>query len=108
MSLGNFFLILILPSFRAALATIRERALCPCPRCLVEMKHVDKMGQKHDMKSRETKPRTFMSSLVKAARDCFYHLGYSIASKIVDATLKPFSLMSTLVNELNYLFQNHF
>lgn len=82
---------------RAALATIRERALCPCPRCLVEMKNVDKMGQEDDATFRETNPRSFMSTLVQKAQNCFYQLGYSIASKIVDSTLKPFFLLPTIV-----------
>ncbi|KAF9455660.1 hypothetical protein BDZ94DRAFT_1179515 [Collybia nuda] len=81
---------------KAILATIRERGLCPCPRCMVEKKKIDKMGQKNDIKARDKNPRTFMANLVQKARNCFYQLGYSIASKIVDATLKPFSLMSTM------------
>lgn len=83
---------------RAALATNRERALCPCPRCLVEMKKVDKMGQKNDDKTRTEKPRTFFIDVVKSARRCLYKLGYSIASEKIDDILKPFSLMPTMVS----------
>lgn len=82
---------------RAALATIRERGLCPCPRCLVEKKNADKMGLKNDMKARETKPRFFFSEVVNLARCCLYKLGYSISSTKIDDMLKPFSLMPTMV-----------
>jgi hypothetical protein len=71
------------------------------------MKKVDKMGQKSDIKFRENNPRTFMSILVQKARHCFYRLGYSIASKVVDDTLKPFSLMPTIVRHLVLLNVYH-
>jgi hypothetical protein len=94
---------ILLMGIRAALATIRERALCPCPRCFVEMKKVDKMGQKNDDRARVNNPRTFMANLVQTARDCIYRLGYSIVSKKIDNALKPFSLMPTMVSNINDL-----
>jgi hypothetical protein len=84
---------------RAALATIREHVLCPCPRYLVQLKDVNKMGQKNDLKKQINQPWTWMVNLVQTVHNCIYKLDYSIASKKIDNMLKPFSMMPTIVSK---------
>lgn len=84
-------------AFRALLAAIRERGLCPCPRCLVPKSELHQMGLVEDMKKRISRARTYLSGAIDAARKAIYTGGLYIMSAPVERLLKPFSLVPTMV-----------
>jgi hypothetical protein len=82
---------------RVLLATVRDKGLCPCPRCLIRKVDIDKVGQKRDSRDRITKARTYLSDVIRTARRFIYDLGFNIDSAAVERVLKPQSLVPTLV-----------
>jgi hypothetical protein len=82
---------------RVLLATVRDKGLCPCPRCLVRKVDIDKVGQKRDSRDRITKARTYLGDTIRTARRFIYDLGFNIDSAAVEQVLKPQSLVPTLV-----------
>ena len=87
----------LLNFFRILLATIRDKGLCPCPRCLVPKTHLDRLGLKLDIRNRLTQFRWYMANKVKAARHIIYELARPITGTKVEALLKPFSGVPTEV-----------
>ncbi len=87
----------LLNFFRILLATIRDKGLCPCPRCLVLKTHLDRLGLKLDIRNRLTQFRRYMADKVKAARHIIYQLARPITGTKVEALLKPFSGVPTEV-----------
>ena len=87
----------LLNFFRTLLATIRDKGLCPCPRCLVPKTHLDRLGLKLDIKNRLTQFRQYMANKVKAARHIIYQLACPITGTKVEDLLKPFSGVPTEV-----------
>lgn len=82
---------------RVLLATIRDKGLCPCPRCLVPMAKLDRLGFRRDISIRVDKFRTFMASRVRLARRAIYELAKPIGGKAVEDLLKSFSGVPTMV-----------
>ena len=82
---------------RVLLATIRDKGLCPCPRCLVPKTHLDRLGLKLDIRNRLTQFRHYMADKVKAARRVIYQDARPITGTNVEALLKSFSGVPTEV-----------
>jgi len=79
------------------LATLRDKGLCLCPRCLVPKDELDLLGQVRDGQKRISRARTFHANLIIKARDCIYNLGFSVRSAGIERMLKPLSLVPTMV-----------
>jgi hypothetical protein len=88
---------LIFIFIRILIATIRDKGLCPCPRCLVRKSEIDKLGQKLDARYRINQARTYLGNTIASARDFIYKLGYGIRSAAVERLLKEQSLVPTPV-----------
>jgi hypothetical protein len=82
---------------RVLIAAIRDKGLCPCPRCLIPKVKVDKIGHLQDSSDRITKARSYSHNLITLARDFVYKLGYGVTSAAIDRLLKPTSLVPTYV-----------
>jgi hypothetical protein len=48
---------------RVLIATIRDKGLCPCPRCFVLKSEIDKLGQKLDARYRITQARSYLGNI---------------------------------------------
>lgn len=83
---------------RVLLATIRDKGLCPCPRCLIYKSKLDKLGLKRDMATRIDKLRHYMWERVQVARKAIYSLGKPINGIAVETMLKEFSGVPTMVH----------
>jgi hypothetical protein len=83
---------------RVLLATIRNKGLCPCPRCLVSKSDLDRLGLRRDISIRIDKFREFMADKVNIARKAIYNLAKPIHSTIVEDLLKSFSGVPTLAS----------
>ncbi|PPR08295.1 hypothetical protein CVT24_002453, partial [Panaeolus cyanescens] len=81
---------------KVLLATIRDKGLCPCPRCLVAKSDLDGLGLPADTATRLEKPRAFEMAKVKKARIQIYSEGQPIGGKAVEDLLKGFSGVPTL------------
>ena len=87
------------------LATLRDRGLCPCPRCLIPSIDLDKLGLTSDSKGRISRVRTWLQDTVAKGRDMLYKGGYVVTSTLIDAVLKPLSQVPTMVRAvLLYVF----
>jgi len=102
-------LVLIL-LFRVLLATIRDKGLCPCPRCLVPKLKLDCLGLRQDVIVRVTQLRTYLAGKVSSARKAIYNLAKPINGAAVEDLLKAFLGVPTEVSysicfhEEEYLF----
>ena len=83
---------------RVLLATIRDKGLCPCPRCLTPKSEMDQTGAKRDSQFREKNVRKYLLNYVRAARDAIYKRASAICGVVVDRLLKPTSSVPTLVS----------
>jgi hypothetical protein len=83
--------------FRVLLATIRDKGLCPCPRCLVSKSRLDLMGQRRDITSRQKNIREYLSLFVLAAREKIYKKASAIGGAAVNRLLKETSAVPTIV-----------
>ena len=93
------------PFDRALLATIRDKGLCPCPRCLVPKSKLDQTGTKRDSKFRLQNDRTYLFDRVLIARNAIYNSAAAIAGAAVNRLLKATSSVPTLVSQIPwYLF----
>ncbi|KAF9474973.1 hypothetical protein BDN70DRAFT_814828 [Pholiota conissans] len=81
---------------KVLLATIRDKGLCPCPRCLVAKSSLDALGMRRDITLRINNFRKYMSDMVLAARRSIYTLGLGVGSSAVDNLLKVFSGVPTI------------
>jgi hypothetical protein len=79
------------------LAALREKGLCPCPRCLVKKDELDKLGQVRDSRGRISGARIFNMDWITRARHFIYHVGFPVRSVGIERMLKPTSLIPTLV-----------
>ncbi|KAG9082831.1 hypothetical protein FS749_006541 [Ceratobasidium sp. UAMH 11750] len=83
---------------RVLLATIRDKGACPCPRCLVPLKLVHKMGTRSDMRMRANKPRRDNISRqkqIRRARDIIYKQHKAVDNTEVEDLLRPQSFVPT-------------
>ncbi|RDB16223.1 hypothetical protein Hypma_003115 [Hypsizygus marmoreus] len=81
---------------KVLLATIRDKGLCPCPRCLVRKSQVDRMGYVTDMKTRVDQARKYLWNKVKRAREYIYSNAFPINGVAVNDLLKPTSSVPTV------------
>lgn len=84
--------------YRVLLATMRDKGLCPCPRCLVPKSQLDQLGLRCDIAIRLNRAQKFMAEQVETARRAIYHLGHPIKGKAVEDLLKDFSGVPTQVS----------
>ncbi|KAJ4467212.1 hypothetical protein C8J55DRAFT_565472 [Lentinula edodes] len=87
---------------KVLLATIRERGICPCPRCSCLKVNLDRMGLYQDMKMRE-KLRVYLYDKVKLTRDWIYNQGVKIQGSAVERLLKTTSSVPTMNAFVNRL-----
>ena len=85
---------------RALLATIRDKGLSPCPRCLVPKSKLDQTGMKRDSKFRLQNSRTYLFDHVLVARNAIYELAAAVAGATVNRLLKATSSVPTLVSQV--------
>jgi len=90
-------LVLIL-LFRVLLATIRDKGLCPCPRCLVPKVKLDRLGLRRDVIVRITQLRTYLAGKVSSAHKAIYNFAKPINGAAVEDLLKAFSGVPTEVS----------
>ncbi|KAH6907330.1 hypothetical protein BKA70DRAFT_1490869, partial [Coprinopsis sp. MPI-PUGE-AT-0042] len=81
---------------KVLLATIRDKGLCPCPRCLIPKEKLHLMGQVPDMRSRFTKVRHFLWDKVQVARRYIYRHGWGVKSEHVEGLLRTTSSVPTM------------
>ena len=84
------------------LATIRDKGLCPCPRCLVPMDLIHKMGTRADMQRRiKTLRRDNLSrqKLIRQARSLIFNEGKAVGNDAVNELLQSESLVPTEVRQ---------
>jgi hypothetical protein len=84
---------------RVLLATIRDKGLSPCPRCLVPKSKLDQTGTKRDSNFRLKNVRTYLFDYVQIARNAIYNSAAAIAGTVVNRLLKPTSSVPTLVSK---------
>ena len=85
---------------RILLASIRNLGQCPCPRCLVTMSSVHKLGMRSDMRQRTSNTRkdnACRQSKVISARRLIHEKNYSVNSAAIEGLLKDESLVPTSV-----------
>jgi hypothetical protein len=84
---------------RVLLATIRDKGLRPCPRCLIpNLSKLDQTGTKRDSQFREKNVRKHLLDFVRVARDAIYRRAAKISGEVVNRLLKPTSSVPTLVS----------
>jgi len=76
---------------------MRNKGLCPCPRCLVPKSNLDQTGTKRDNSFRFKNVRTYLFGCVQIARNAIYKSAAAIAGTVVDRLLKATSSVPTLV-----------
>ena len=82
------------------MATLRDKGLCPCPRCLVRTSEIPELGTAADRARRETSARhddAERRDKVKTAVSLIYDKGYAVNSVHVENELKEQSLIPTEV-----------
>jgi hypothetical protein len=87
------------------MASIRDKGLCPCPRCLIPLSRVQNMGMKRDMRQRETLARVDdedRKRMVRTAREIIYEKNYAVDTTSVEILLQPQSLVPTSVSTKNW------
>lgn len=85
-------------SNRVLIATIRDKGVCPCPRCFMPKSRFDQLGLKADISARIKSVRLYLRDKVFAAREALYKLGAPIKGAAAERLLKAFSLVPTLVS----------
>lgn len=80
---------------RVLLATIRDKGLCPCPRCFIPKSSLDRLGA--DLRFRISKARYYLVASVRQARKFIYEQGLPIGGKNVQDLLKESSSVPTEV-----------
>ncbi|KAJ3816794.1 hypothetical protein F5880DRAFT_1618922 [Lentinula raphanica] len=91
---------------KVLLATIRDKGLCPCPRCFIPKSKLDQLGA--DLRFRVSQTRTFLINKVNQARRLIYSAGAAICGSHVQGLLKESSSVPTLnafVDRLGLDFQ---
>jgi hypothetical protein len=88
----------LIPIIRVLLATIRDKGLCPCPRCLVPESKLDQLGLIADTKGRITKVRKYPADSVREVRKVIYEDGKPIRGAAVQRCLKATSTVPTIVS----------
>ncbi|KZT31281.1 hypothetical protein SISSUDRAFT_995334 [Sistotremastrum suecicum HHB10207 ss-3] len=83
---------------KVLIATIRDKGLCPCPRCFVKKKDIGNIGLPEDLRVRNEhlrKAGALYRSRISQSRTAIYSQGKGLTSKAVDDLLKEFSEVPT-------------
>ena len=91
---------------RILIASIRNLGRCPCPRCLILLDRVAKMGMRQDMTQRRTLARVDdvkRRNHVERAREKIYEMGYVVDSTVVEDLLQEDSLVPTAVYAFSFI-----
>ncbi|KXN80909.1 hypothetical protein AN958_06844 [Leucoagaricus sp. SymC.cos] len=80
---------------KVLLATICDKGLFPCPCCLISKSTLHSLGLKDDTNTHTQGFRSYFAEKIANARRAIYNHGYAIRSVVVEAILKPFSLVPT-------------
>lgn len=103
---SNFLVTIDLILYRIILASIRDKGICPCPRCLVPKSTIRNLGTANDRRLRETLLRSDNAkrrSEISSARRIIYEENYMVNSAAVEKILKRESLVPNLVISLSAL-----
>lgn len=87
--------------YRVLVASIRDKGRCPCPRCLIPLEQVEKLGTVQDMKQRKSLARADNQAKrlkVADAREYIYDKNFAVDSDYVEDLLKNESLVPTDVS----------
>jgi hypothetical protein len=76
---------------------MRNRGICPCPRCFVSKADIHKVGQIRDLRGRLSNARHYVGDTIRQARNFIYKLGLNVAGAAVERLLFPHSWVPTLV-----------
>ncbi|KAF7966162.1 hypothetical protein HWV62_39770 [Athelia sp. TMB] len=83
---------------KVLIASIRDKGHCPCPRCLIPLSRVDRLGTVRDMKERKTLSRSdnqVKQQKVMDARHLIYQQHVAVDNEAVEKLLKDESLVPT-------------
>jgi hypothetical protein len=86
---------------RVLLATVRDKGICPCPRCLVPMTLIHRMGTRADVQMRTDTLRRdnlHRQKLIKRARFLIYNDNKAVNNDEVEELLQPKSFVPTEVS----------
>ncbi|KAJ3560849.1 hypothetical protein NP233_g10562 [Leucocoprinus birnbaumii] len=81
---------------KVSLATIHDKGLFPCPRCLVHHSELHNLGLRRDKKTRMEKLRVFLFDKVSTAHDAIYRLGHTVRGPAIEALLNGVSAVPTI------------
>ncbi|KAG1808227.1 uncharacterized protein BJ212DRAFT_1485167 [Suillus subaureus] len=96
---------------RVLIATIRDKGICPCPRCLLTKSYFWHIGLIADMSARVLRVQQYLGDKITIACDAIYNLGLPIKGAAVECLLKEFSLVPTFnafADRLGFLGFNFF
>ena len=93
---------------RVLLATIRDKGLFPCPRCLLPKTSFYRVGLCADISARAATVRQYLVDKISAARDAIYKLGAPIRGAVPERHLKGYSLVPTFVRLFSPTFCHSF
>lgn len=82
------------------MSTIRDLGQHLCPRCLIPLSKVERIGMVQDMKQRQTLARindANRQSKIQSARNWIYKENYAVDNERVESLLKDHSLVPTEV-----------
>jgi hypothetical protein len=99
-ALSFHWIVMIEGACRVLLATIRDKGICPCPRCLTPKSQFHRLGFISDFMARLQNIRTYMEQAVLSARNLIYMHGIPVKGAKVERLLKQFSLVPTPVSNL--------
>jgi hypothetical protein len=83
------------------MSCIRNRGLCPCPRCATALSRMHLLGMKRDRNARNSMARVDddkFRHLVSSARKAIYENNFDVDSAPVERMMKPRSLVPTVVS----------
>ena len=89
---------------RVLLATIQDKGLCPCPRCLIPKENFHCTGFLSDILARLSRARTHFQHMVLNARRAIYEFGKPLKGVAVERMLKSYLLVPTVVSPSESLF----
>ncbi|KIK11741.1 hypothetical protein PISMIDRAFT_122141 [Pisolithus microcarpus 441] len=89
-------------------AAIRDKGLCPCPRCCLPKSSFSRLGFTSDRTGRLTRARFYARNKICAARRAIYQFGNPIKGTAVERILKDCSLVLTLNSFAERLSLFHF
>lgn len=85
------------PAQRVLLATIQDKGLCPCPRCLVPKSMFHHTEFIRDLGARISDARTYICKKIALTWCAIYELGQPLKGMTIETILKNESLVPTLV-----------